>query len=227
MLGDSTVNLVIIGAGWHGKEVYSYIQDLQAQSKISFHGFIDEYKSSGPWGPTKILGDLQALAALARQHPDSGFHYITATGDNRIRQQLVHKVEGLRLENVVPWTLRHPQTQIGCDVEIGEGTCLAPGVIITTYVRIGRHCILNVKVSISHDCEIVDFVNLNPGATICGNVRIGEGCYIGAGATIIDNVTIGEWTTIGAGAVVIDDIPSRVTAVGVPARVIKRHEHSA
>lgn len=222
MLGDSPIALIIIGAGWHGKELYSYILDLQAQgAKISFYGFIDEYKPPGPWGPTQVLGDFQALAALARKRPDIRFHYITATGDNRIRQQFVRKVEGLGLENVVPWTLRHPDTQVGLDVAIGEGTCVAPGVIITTHVRVGRHCILNVKVSVSHDCEIGDFVNLNPGVTVCGNVRIGEGCYIGAGATIINKVTIGEWTTIGAGAVVIDDIPSRVTAVGVPARVIK------
>jgi acetyltransferase-like isoleucine patch superfamily enzyme len=55
-------------------------------------------------------------------------------------------------------------------------------------------------------------------------VRIGAGCYIGAGATIIDRVTIGEWSTVGAGAVVVGDLPPFVTAVGVPAKVIKRHQ---
>jgi acetyltransferase EpsM len=34
-------------------------------------------------------------------------------------------------------------------------------------------------------------------------------------------VTVGEWTIVGAGAVVIADLPADVTAVGVPARIIR------
>jgi acetyltransferase-like isoleucine patch superfamily enzyme len=70
---------------------------------------------------------------------------------------------------------------------------------------------------------IGDFANINPGATVCGWVTIGEGAYIGAGAVIKDRVSIGAWSTIGAGAVVVRDIPPNVTAVGVPARITKRH----
>ena len=46
----------------------------------------------------------------------------------------------------------------------------------------------------------------------------------GTGAAIIQGITIGEWTIIGAGAVVVDDIPANVTAVGIPAKVIKTRE---
>ena len=74
-----------------------------------------------------------------------------------------------------PWSLLHPSAQIGDDVAIGPGTLLAPNTIVTTRVRIGRHCILNVKVSVSHDTEVGDFVNLNPGVTVCGKCRIGIG----------------------------------------------------
>ena len=35
---------------------------------------------------------------------------------------------------------------------------------------------------------------------------------------------MGEWTTVGAGTVVIKDIPAKVVAVGVPAKVIKVKE---
>jgi len=46
------------------------------------------------------------------------------------------------------------------------------------------------------------------------------------GATVINRVSIGDWTIVGAGAVVVDDLPAGVTAVGVPARVIVRHDYS-
>jgi acetyltransferase-like isoleucine patch superfamily enzyme len=69
-----------------------------------------------------------------------------------------------------------------------------------------------------------DFCNINPGVHLAGNVTVGEGCYIGMGANVIQGINIGPWSIIGTGAAVIRDIPPHVTAVGVPARVIKLHE---
>lgn len=45
---------------------------------------------------------------------------------------------------------------------------------------------------------------------------------IGSGAVILGNVTVGDHVKIGANAVVVKDIPSNCTAVGVPARVVKK-----
>jgi acetyltransferase EpsM len=210
--------LIIIGAGYHGKEVAAYCRDMQ--NEIELLGFIDEKKARGTHTGSEILGSWDALKKLAAKSSD--LYYLTATGDNRMRASFVKKVEALGLKNLKPFTLKHVCSHTGPQIEIGEGTCLAPGTIVTCDSRIGRHCILNVKVSVSHDCEIGDYVNLNPGATICGNVKIGEGSYIGAAATVIDKVKIGRWAVIGAGAVVIEDLPDAVTAAGVPARIIRR-----
>jgi acetyltransferase-like isoleucine patch superfamily enzyme len=72
-----------------------------------------------------------------------------------------------------------------------------------------------------------DFVNLNPASTLAGNTRVADGCFIGAGATVIDRISIGAWTIVGAGAAVVRDLPDHVTAVGVPARVIKTHNRTS
>lgn len=217
-------NLVIIGAGGHGSELCAYIQDIKAQgASIELAGFIDEHKPPGDWNGFEILGGFAQLEAALKRGLWSTLHYITAVGDNRVRAELVKKIEGINAAKLSAWTLMHPRSVVGRSVEIGAGTCLAPGSIITTKAHVGRHCVVNVNASISHDCQIQDFCNINPGAVIAGNVRLGVGCYIGAGATVIDKVSIGDWAIIGAGAVVIDDIPPGVTAVGVPAKVIKRH----
>ena len=39
---------------------------------------------------------------------------------------------------------------------------------------------------------------------------------------LIQEVSIGSWTIIGAGAAVVGNIPEKVVAVGVPAKVIKK-----
>lgn len=216
--------LVILGAGGHGSELYSYVQELIAQGEeIEVVGFVDEKKRPGAFLGTRILGGFSALKEKIRQAPRQTFYYLTASGDNESRRGLVAKAQGLHLPNLHPIVLIHPQTSIGKEVVIGEGTCLAPASLVTTRVQIGKHCILNVKASVSHDSTIGDFVNLNPAVTICGNVRVADGCYIGAGAVVIDKISIGQGSVIGAGAVVVDDIPAHVTAVGVPARVIKKH----
>jgi len=41
--------------------------------------------------------------------------------------------------------------------------------------------------------------------------------------SVIQRVKIGRNVIIGAGAAVIDDLPDNVTAVGVPAKVLKQH----
>jgi len=177
----------------------------------------------GKFCGARVLGGLPELKSFLKERPGETFHYITANGNNRQRADLVARVEGLRARNLRPWSLRHPGAWVGGEVEIGPGACLAPGSLITTRVKIGRHCILNVNASVSHDCSVGDFVNINPGAVVCGGVVLGEGAYIGAGAVVIERVRVGAWTVVGAGAVVAEDLPANVTAVGVPARIIKRN----
>jgi len=41
---------------------------------------------------------------------------------------------------------------------------------------------------------------------------------------VIEKISIGKGTIIGAGAVVTNDLPAGVTAVGVPAKVIKENQ---
>lgn len=211
-----TEPLIIIGAGGHGAEVAAYAFD----QVMPLLGAIDDGKPAGPWQGTQLLGGLADLAAICAAHDQ--VRYITAFGSNALRRKIVQRIESLGITNLLPTTLRHASAWTGAGVQIGEGTLLAPQSLVTTRASIGQHCILNVKASVSHDCVVGDWCNLNPGATLCGDVQLGEGCYIGAGATVIEKIKIGAWTVIGAGAVVIDDLPDGVTAVGIPARIIKR-----
>jgi sugar O-acyltransferase (sialic acid O-acetyltransferase NeuD family) len=211
------LELYVVGAGGHGRELHAYIQDLKrAGWDGTLRGYLDDGLPAGRHGRLEVLGPIDALAAKTA-------HYLTAFGSNPLRRKIVERLATLYGDKFAPWTLLHPLAYVGEDVAIGPGTCIAPGVIVTAKVTIGSHCILNVKASVSHDCTIGDFVNINPAATVCGSVSIGEGAYIGAGAVVKERVSIGAWSIIGAGTVVIRDIPPNVTAVGVPAQIIKEH----
>jgi serine O-acetyltransferase len=49
-----------------------------------------------------------------------------------------------------------------------------------------------------------------------------DGVVIGAGAKVLGNITIGANSKIGANSVVIKDVLPNSTAVGIPARIVKR-----
>jgi serine O-acetyltransferase len=87
-------------------------------------------------------------------------------------------------------------------VVIGETAVLGDDILIYQGVTLGG-------VSLSHGKR-------HP--TIRSNVTIG------AGAKILGNITVGENSKVGANSVVITDVPSCSTAVGVPARIIKRKD---
>ena len=216
-MSDSTPSIYIAGAGGHGRELRCYLEDLQRSGwRGELRGYLDDRVPVGWHGRLNVLGPIEGFEKL------SGW-YITATGSNTMRREIVERIETRYGEALRPWTLIHPRSYLGQDTEIGEGTCVAPCVVVTAKTKIGNHCIINVKASISHDCRINNFANINPGATVCGSVTVGEGAYIGAGAVVKECVSIGAWSIVGSGAVVVRNIPPNVTAVGVPARVVRHH----
>ncbi|GAA0334331.1 serine acetyltransferase [Morganella psychrotolerans] len=101
------------------------------------------------------------------------------------------------------------ETVIGGGLYIGHIT--VGGICINPTTIIGEH------VNISHQITI--------GANKGKAATIGDNVYIAPHSCIIENVSIGSNAKIGAGSVVVYDIPANVTAVGVPARVVKSQNH--
>jgi sugar O-acyltransferase (sialic acid O-acetyltransferase NeuD family) len=107
-------------------------------------------------------------------------------------------------------------------VTLGEGCVVTAGAVLTSQIRLGRHVHVNVNSTVSHDCVLGDFATLAPGVHLAGGVQLGEGCDVGVGAAVLPRCSIGAWSIVGGGAVVTRDLPADVTAVGVPATVIKQ-----
>ena len=102
----------------------------------------------------------------------------------------------------------HPGATIGRRFFIDHGT----GVVIGETAIIG------------------DDVTIYQGVTLGGTGKdvgkrhptIGSGVMIGAGAKVLGPFRVGNNSKIAAGSLVLHEIPDNCTAVGAPARVVKR-----
>ena len=72
--------------------------------------------------------------------------------------------------------------------------------------------------SVGHDCKI------SSHSFICEGVEIEDGVFVGVDTMFRAPVRVGRGSKTGAGSVVTKDVPPGATAVGVPARVIRRKE---
>jgi len=103
-------------------------------------------------------------------------------------------------------------------VNVGAGSMICAGNILTVNITIGKHVILNLDCTVGHDSVIEDYVTISPGCHLSGGTAIRRGAFLGTGVVTIENHEIGAYSKIGAGAVVINDIPEKVTAIGIPAK---------
>ena len=120
-----------------------------------------------------------------------------------------------------PFAKLRPGTEVAEDVHIGSFTELVR-------TRVGRGSKVP-HVSYLGDTDLGEDANIGAG-TITANfdgqqknrTEIGDGAFVGVDTMLVAPVKLGKGARTGAGSVVTKDIPDGATAVGVPARVVRR-----
>jgi sugar O-acyltransferase (sialic acid O-acetyltransferase NeuD family) len=206
--------VAIIGAGGFAREVEWLIRE------IGQHDFAGFFVSDRSYMNDATAGDLDDLRHLFFERQID--LAVIGVGDPALRRDLFHRVT--RKIPRIQWaTLVHPSVLIDrFTSSLGDGCIICAGTIITTNVRVGQNCAVNLSVTVGHDAVIEDHCVINPGANISGCVKLEEASLVGTGAAIIQKIRIGSGATVGAAACVTKDVPVGVTVVGVPAKELKR-----
>ena len=102
----------------------------------------------------------------------------------------------------------HPGAKIGKGLFIDHGA----GVVIGETTEIGDNCTLYQNVTLGGTGK--DIGKRHP--------TLGNNVMVGAGARVLGPMKIGDNSKIAANAVVLDEVPPNCTAVGVPARVVRK-----
>ena len=124
-----------------------------------------------------------------------GKHYFSA----RLVSQLAKFFTGIEI---------HPGATIGKGLFIDHGT----GVVIGETAEIGDNCTLYQGVTLGGTGK--DVGKRHP--------TLGNNVMVGSGAKVLGPFKIGDNSKIASNAVVLEEIPPDSTAVGIPARVVRR-----
>ena len=123
-------------------------------------------------------------------------HYFSA----RAISQIARHVTGIEI---------HPGATIGKGLVIDHGM----GVVIGETTIIGDNCTLYQGVTLGGTGK--DTGKRHP--------TLGNNVLVGAGAKVLGPITIENNCKVAANAVVLKEIPENSTAVGIPAKVVRRH----
>jgi acetyltransferase EpsM len=210
---ESRTPLVLLGAGNFAEEIADVASECDGVDVIGLIEGIDRDRCKSPrlGLPVHWIDDLANELDLDRCRA------VCAVGSVRRKGFIAQaKRQGLRFT-----TLVHPSALVSTTAELGEGTIIGKRAIIAAGTGLGRHVIVNRGATVGHHVRIGDHTTISPAANIASSVTVGDCTYIGMGANVIDHKSVGACSVVGAGAVVIRDIPDRVLAVGVPARIAR------
>ncbi len=139
--------------------------------------------------------------------------------------------KAVRMYRRANWCLRHGMPLIAR--WISQRCVRKTNIEIHPGATIGRRLFIDhgTGVVIGETTEIGDDCTLYQGVTLGGTGKdrgkrhptLGNNVMVGAGAKVLGPINIGDNVRIAAGAVVLSDIPDNCTAVGVPARIVRRN----
>lgn len=135
------------------------------------------------------------LAHRIAHHLHEKKHYFTA----RAVSQAARHLTGIEI---------HPGATIGKSFFIDHGM----GVVIGETAEIGDNCTVYQGVTLGGTGK--DVGKRHP--------TIGDNVMVGAGAKVLGPVKVGSNSKIAANAVVLHPVPENSTAVGIPAKVVRR-----
>ena len=218
---DEKRKIAIYGAGGFAREVAWLVQSCHVGEDLyEVVCFIDDETTSHG----KLLNAIpvMGLETARARFPDG--RVVGGVGNPTLRQKLMDKAAaaGFGFETII-----HPRVERSEWIEIGEGTVICAGNILTTNIRLGRHVQINLDCTVGHDSVMGDYTTLAPGVHVSGWVHMGERVYVGTGAVLINGTAenplrIEDDVIIGAGACVINSVAQGATVVGVPAKPLAR-----
>ena len=208
-------NLIIIGAGDWGLEVWSWLEQAKGcNTEWKFKGFLDNNPNA--------LDNINFCNAILLGSEDTYTVeeedvFICTIANTVVKEGVANKILG---KGAIFTNLIHESVIFFKNITLGKGIVLSPNCVVSNSCVVGNHVSINLGTTLGHDVVIGDFCQINSQCDITGHVKIGSSVFIGSSVVIIPNVKIGNNVKIGAGSVVLRSIKDDKSVFGNPAKEI-------
>lgn len=174
------MNLLIVGAGGHGRCCLDIARDMNIYEKISF---LDDNYINETINDCEIIGSVDEMSSYYPEYT----HIHIALGNNKTRSKLLLQAKEIGYSLPI---LKHSSSVVSKYASVGLGSVLFPYSVIEANAVIGNCCIVTSGVVINHDAQIDECVLVNTGTVIRPNTRINKYASIGCRCFITMNKEI-------------------------------------
>ncbi|MBB6454546.1 sugar O-acyltransferase (sialic acid O-acetyltransferase NeuD family) [Salirhabdus euzebyi] len=207
-------DIVIVGAGGFGREVYQYAKSIYPSVEYRIKGFLSNNPGDldGFDVDSIILGDENSYEIQENDR------FIFAIGNIQIKKRIIPilKEKGAKF-----LTLIHPTAVVFDTAKIGEGVVIGPFVTVSDHVEIADFVMMNFYSSVGHDSKVGKYSILSPYATVNGFSTLEEEVFLGTHSTVTAYKTIGRETQISANSVAMYNTKPYSLVYGVPGKIKK------
>ncbi|MBQ9783217.1 MAG: serine O-acetyltransferase [Clostridia bacterium] len=183
------------------KKVIRNIERIAYETKTAVRADVKATRERDPAARSdrEVLLLYPGIHALAAYRVAHRLHVSGHRFEARAISQVARLLTGIEI---------HPGAKIGKGLMIDHGM----GVVIGETAVIGDNCTLYQGVTLGGTGK--DVGKRHP--------TLGDNVMVGAGAKVLGPFRIGDNTKIAANAVVLAEIPEHCTAVGIPAKIVKK-----
>ena len=204
-------DLVIIGAGGMGREIYYHAKECNGyQTEYRIKGFIDDniHSLDGFNDFPEVLDTVDHYNICANDV------FVTSIGSVKSKKLCIEKIlhKGGTFISLI-----HPTARIAPDARLGTGVIIMRRVDVGSYTHVGNYSFIQADAVIGHDAEVGDFCRIDCKVVCVGGVKVEEAAIIHTSAVISHGVTVGKRAIVGALSLVIRNVKDDTTVVGNPA----------
>lgn len=204
-------NIIIIGAGGFGREVYYWAKDTFSNQEFKIKGFL----SNNPRDLDNFDIDVPILEDANTYKIEEKDRFIFAIGDIDTKKRIV---TNLKNQGAKFMTLIHPTAVVAKSAYIGEGVIICPFALVSSHVELQDFVMMNFYSSCGHDAKVGKYSILSPYATLNGFTILEPEAFLGTHATVIARKKVGYRSKVSANSVVMHDVPPHTLVYGVPGK---------
>ena len=201
-------DIVIVGAGGCGREVYEMAEDTFSPDEYRIKGFLSDYAVDIST-PAPIIGSIKDYA------PQENERFLLALGAPQDRKNIAEKLKSRGAKFI---TLIHPLAKVSRRAQLGEGVIMYPFSMINTNVKVGDGCLFNAYSGCGHDAVVGAYSVFAPAALALGGAQVGECSFLSTHSMLAPKKKLGDGGVIAANSAALRNAPEGAMVIGVPGK---------